>query len=785
MPINFEELSKKISPGTESIEYRYLKNVLAILKKDKKIESDNKMLPLYLEKLNPLLLSNSIYKDPVALQLLKIDTAKEIKKIIDKHQDFFQSDELQEFAKSILQQTATITDFQRNLHSHLESELLSGILSGYVSVAKEGVIINEKDGIKNLVGTGDIVITINDPQTEKITQFVIECDGASHEGRDDSGRNALLTMFCGDRFLIISHLSGFEEYFRADTAELNKFIKEIKNSDCFKKAVKTRKNSSSLKPTDPAEPARSSNQFTALAIKEEEIKASEEEETKPSEKKAKIKHGRKKGANNGKTTDFDDNKAIEDDNKAIKEAIQQNEQIEQKLQELLAQIQNQETKQTAIDTLIKSAKEKDFSGFFKNKFKNILANDTKLALDILCNVSEDETLQDDLFKLAKDDIKKMLHYGIHHHLFDQKGFINKIYLTLKSSLGELSAILDCISQNSKFKNFINELDVLIPKEDRNIMSIKSKLIILSIINHGVDIKDLIEKSYKEREIPLTELFSYLCTAFSSENINAFNLLKKYLQEEVRGTESSGIDLYPLFVYAIATKQLDYFKLLLEKTEDFNLQNIRGESLLFIACHANLSDIVELLLEKGADANLKNQMGDSFPLIEACLNDSASIVKLLLEHNADVASSTQANKHTPLMIAIDKGNLDIVKLLLEKNPAPHVNLRDKKGLTSLMLAVHKMLKIQVEPKLISSKAPVEDEKKYFEITILLLEKGADPSIHKKNEQSPLELMLLMRESRPEDTARNEIYQKMLEYVKKPNQTLNECQVAQLDQRSCRS
>ena len=79
-----------------------------------------------------------------------------------------------------------------------------------MSVAKEGVIINEKDDIKNLVGTGDIVITITDPQTKKITQFVIECDGASHQKKDNSKRNALLTMFCGDRFLIIPHLSGFE-----------------------------------------------------------------------------------------------------------------------------------------------------------------------------------------------------------------------------------------------------------------------------------------------------------------------------------------------------------------------------------------------------------------------------------------------------------------------------------------------------------------------------------------------------------------------------------------------
>ena len=200
-------------------------------------------------------------------------------------------------------------------------------------------------------------------------------------------------------------------------------------------------------------------------------------------------------------------KSINNEGKAIEEAIEKNKATQQEVEKLLAQIQNQETKQTAIDNLIKNYKQqKDFSGFFKNKFKDILATDTKLALDILCDVSENQTLQNELFDLAKDDIKKMLHYGIHHHLFDQKEFIRKIYPILKSSSGELSAILDCISQNSKFKNFINELDVLIPKEDRNIMSIKSKLIILSIINHGVDIKDLIEKSYKEREIPLTELF---------------------------------------------------------------------------------------------------------------------------------------------------------------------------------------------------------------------------------------------------------------------------------------
>jgi|GEM_PF-2241157 len=774
MPINFIDELKTLNSGKKTPEHQSLELVLAILKRklDRTIkENDNKLLTLYLQKLNPLLLSNSIYKDSIALRLLKIDTAKEIKKIISEYQDFFQSDELQEFAKSILQQTAKPTGFQKDLHSHLESELLSGILSGYVSVAKEGVVIDEKDDIKTLVGTGDIVITITDPQTKKITQFVIECDGASHAKKDDSRRNTLLKKSCGDRFLIISHSSGFEEYLRADSTELtklNNFIKKIKDSDCFKKVVETRKNSSSLQPIKAAETARSSNQFKALAKKEEEDGTGGAEQVAEEEKDTQKKKGKK---SKKITTDGNDGDL------AMAEAIIENQAIEQEVKELLEKMEDPETKQTAIDTLIKSAKEKDFSGCFQNQFKNILNTNTKIALDILCEVSTNTTLQDNLFELAKDDIKKMLHYGIHHHLFDQKEFIKKIYPTLKSSSGEISAILDCISQNIKFKSFINELDVLIPKEDRDIMSITSKLIILSITNHA-NIENLIKKSYKEKEIPLVELFLYLYTAFSSENINAFNLLKKHLPEEVRGTGSSKIDLYPLFVYAIFTKQLDVCKLLLEKTEDINLQNIKGESLLYIACHANLSDIVKLLLEKGADANLKNQMGDS-PLIAACLNDSASIVKLLLEHNADVASSTQDENTTPLMIAIDKGNLDIVKLLLEKNPASHVNLRDKEGLTSLMLAVYKMLKIQTE-----NKTQVEDEKKYLEIILLLLKKGADPTINKENQQSPLKLMKSMKELKPKDEARNVIYREMLRCVQEPSLTLEEVQAATVAEReSC--
>jgi flagellar biosynthesis GTPase FlhF len=734
MPESLSDFIKKLREP-ETPEYILLENVLTILKKKlnaKTTESydmDNIMLPLYLQKLNPLLLSNSIYKDPVALQLLKINTAKEIKKIIDKHQDFFQSDELQEFAKSILQQTATITPFQRELHKHLERKFLSGILSGYVSVEKEGVIINEEDGKTNLVGTGDIVITITDPQTKEIIQFVIECDGESHAEKDDSKRNALLEKFCEDRFLIIPHrLCGFGEHLKSESAELlNDFIKRIRNSECFQEAVKTRNHSSSLQPT---ERARSSNQFTSLETKpseEEETKPSEKEETKPSKKETKAK--RKKIASEG-------------DNAAIEEAIKKNKQIEQKLQELLEQIKVPETKQKAIDDLIKQYQQKDFSGFFKNKFKDILANDPKLALDILCDVSKDKTLQNDLFELAKDDIKKMLHHGIYHHLFDQEEFIKKIYPTLNSSKGEIIDILDCISQNLNFTNFIDKLNKLIPEQDRYIPE-RSKLIYNAILEHGNNIKNLINRHYK-KEIPLIELFSYLCIAFSSGNIEASNILQKYLPEEAKGKRSEPIDVYPLLLYAILTKNWDFCELLLKKNKEHaNLSNESEHSVLYFACVINSEKAVELLLKYGADPSL----------------------------------STQNKQTTPLIIAIWQKNLEIVRLLLNKDPASHVNLQDKDGLTSLMLAVNKILALQKKQQ---SDTEKESEAKILEIIKLLLEKGAHVTLETQLTEdsfsqevielkSPLELIELLKEQL-EDPRLEILYGKLLK-CDIPSQSIN--------------
>ncbi len=58
MPINFIDELRALNSGQKTSEQIFLEKVLAILKKDRTTtESDDKLLPLYLKKLNHLLLS--------------------------------------------------------------------------------------------------------------------------------------------------------------------------------------------------------------------------------------------------------------------------------------------------------------------------------------------------------------------------------------------------------------------------------------------------------------------------------------------------------------------------------------------------------------------------------------------------------------------------------------------------------------------------------------------------------------------------------------------------------
>lgn len=143
---------------------------------------------------------------------VKIALAKSIKQILAKQSNIFTQDNksLQKFATLILQQTSKITGFQRDLHGYLISKFSFESLNGLMEIQKEGLLY---DKAGQMTGTADLVINIFDSNGKIVKQYVIECDGSSHENKDDSRRNGQLTKYFPDSHLIIEHDTfGFAEF---------------------------------------------------------------------------------------------------------------------------------------------------------------------------------------------------------------------------------------------------------------------------------------------------------------------------------------------------------------------------------------------------------------------------------------------------------------------------------------------------------------------------------------------------------------------------------------------
>ena len=126
-----------------------------------------------------------------------------------------------------------------------------------------------------------------------------------------------------------------------------------------------------------------------------------------------------------------------------------------------------------------------------------------------------------------------------------------------------------------------------------------------------------------------------------------------------------------------SEEIELFKIVLDRIKDINDRNY-----LHLACELpyNLSiELCRLLIEKGADVNKKNSLGKT-PLHMAVINSDEKCIELLLNSGADIESKDNKGI-TPLMNAISHGvKNNITILLLEKGANP--NSTDTNGKTAL-------------------------------------------------------------------------------------------------------
>jgi ankyrin repeat protein len=117
------------------------------------------------------------------------------------------------------------------------------------------------------------------------------------------------------------------------------------------------------------------------------------------------------------------------------------------------------------------------------------------------------------------------------------------------------------------------------------------------------------------------------------------------------------------------------RLLIENGADAKLTNDEGETLLHMACNA---DVARVLIENGCDVNACDER-DRRPLMSAIFSGREDVARLLVEHGAHVNATTE-NEYTPLHSACKWAKEGIVRFLLDRGADP--NAVDELGCTPL-------------------------------------------------------------------------------------------------------
>jgi ankyrin repeat protein len=210
--------------------------------------------------------------------------------------------------------------------------------------------------------------------------------------------------------------------------------------------------------------------------------------------------------------------------------------------------------------------------------------------------------------------------------------------------------------------------------------------------------------------------------------------------------------YEIFI-AANKGDLKMAKGVLSKDPDSaNLKSKGGFTPIHLASANGHVKVVKLLIEGGAELNARNQDGAT-PMIKAVQGKHLEVVEMLIREGADVNLQDDTGNN-PLLLALDESIPEIAAILI---PIAKMKVKTKGGSTPLHMAVSRETG-SVGP-LLERGVPVnaQDNRGWTalhmaassgdsETVSLLLEKGADPTIKNKREETPF--MIAVRKNRPE-------------------------------------
>lgn len=128
---------------------------------------------------------------------------------------------------------------------------------------------------------------------------------------------------------------------------------------------------------------------------------------------------------------------------------------------------------------------------------------------------------------------------------------------------------------------------------------------------------------------------------------------------------------------IKYNQINFVKKYISNKENINIQNIRGETPIFIAAEIGNIEIVKLLLDAKCDSSISENGNNYTPMMIACYKHNNNILELLLEYDNHFDAIDKYG-NTSLIISILHYNYSAAKILIDMMDINSLNIKNCLG-----------------------------------------------------------------------------------------------------------
>lgn len=229
------------------------------------------------------------------------------------------------------------------------------------------------------------------------------------------------------------------------------------------------------------------------------------------------------------------------------------------------------------------------------------------------------------------------------------------------------------------------------------------------------------------------------------------LLDNHIEIEAQSKAQGGATAFYLATFC---GDLDLMQLLHQHKADIHVRTDKGTSPLMIACYNGHLAAVNWLLKQGCQSDMKHSNDLGFTALHyAAKNGHSAIARVLLDHKADIDYRDKEGK-TPLTVAVINGELSVASSLVEQGA--QVDVADCNGMTALHHAsagassrcIQFLLKEGANLNALDKNGNSvlhsavsmvkKDLPEVREVIELLLQKGINPKMRNKNNETVLDL-----------------------------------------------